>query len=133
MTSGLTLLAIELYRQLPPEPHKGLLVPFSLILSMLVFAMGYYWVSQFKAVWVPIVTFIVLIFVFVALPALFIHLVTKVIVQVSTHAFHRQIRAESKTRIEQFGLLSLVILMVLSWLWISHRFGGRQITIHFPF
>jgi len=119
------LLAIELLRQLPPEPHRGLLIPFSLLLAALVFAMGEYWVSRFKAVWVPIVTFVVLGFVFVVLPVLFIGFITKVIVLVSVHLFHRQMHAKLKTRIEQFGLLGFVGILFLCWLWVSYRFGGH--------
>lgn len=127
------LLGIELFRQLPPEPHHWLLKAFSLNLTVLVFGMGWYWVSRFTVVWAPIIFFVVEIVVFVVLPLVFVHFVTKLIVLVAARFFHRQVRDEMKTRIEQVGFFGLVGSLFLCGLWVFYRLGGHRITIRLPF
>jgi hypothetical protein len=136
--SGLCLLAavllgIELYRQLPPEPHHWLLKAFSLNLTLLVFGMGWYWVSRFTVVWGPIIFAVIYVFVFAGLPYLFAHFVTKLIVLVAARLFHCQIRAEMKTRIEQVGFFGLIGSLLLCGFWVLYKFCGHPIRIHLPF
>src|SRR5258705_507978 len=57
------LLALELWAKLPSLPYHWRLTAFSHVLTILVFAMGYYWFTKFPAVWVPQAANLVLIVV----------------------------------------------------------------------
>jgi hypothetical protein len=126
------LLSLELLSRLPPEPHQWRLGAFTTVLSVSVFSMIWYWFAKFRTVWGLVLFTVVQLFLFIVLPALVAHLFTKATSLVITKLFHREIRTITMQRISQSLFFLLIACLFLVFIWISHRFGGRQFTVHLP-
>jgi hypothetical protein len=129
---GAFLLAFELLRQLPSPPRQWRLDAFAYVLVILLFTMGYYWLSQFQNIWAPLVPVVIVLIVFLVLALLPGTLFAKVIKFIAKRFLHREIPTETETRISQMWLFFFTGLLLVGWLLLSWKFGGHQISIHFP-
>lgn len=129
---GAFLLAFELLRKLPASPRQWRLDAFAYVLVILLFTMGEYWVAQFQTIWAPLLSVSIVLFMFLLLTVLPATLLGKAVEFIAKQLFRREIPAEVVNRISQFGFLFFVGLLFVGWLLVSWKFGGRQISIHFP-
>ncbi len=54
-------------------------------------------------------------------------------VQVIARLLRRKMEPSVLRRVSQIGFVLSTILFFVAWIWIMHRFGGRQFKLHVPF
>jgi hypothetical protein len=133
---ALTLLAaimliLELHSKLPDRPHWRLDV-FSNVLTLLTFAIAWYWVSRFPVLWVPIAGSVLQMCVFFGGALLLTHLLTKVVTAISAKLFKRSMNPTVMLRISQTGFVLFMFVLVAGLIWTGHKLSSHPITVHIP-
>jgi hypothetical protein len=129
---GAFLLSFELMMRVPPPPRQWRLEAFQLILMTLPAFMGWYWFTKFQEFWVPLVFSVVEGILVLLICVLATYVFTKC-VQVSARLLRRKMEPSVLRRVSQIGFVLSTILFFVAWIWIMHRFGGRQFKLHVPF
>ena len=129
---GAFLLSFELMMRVPLPPRQWRLEAFQLILMTLPVFIGWYWLTKFQEFWVPLAASIVEMILVLLICVLATYVFTKC-VQVVARSFRREMEPAVLRRVSQVGFVLSMILFVVAWIWVMHRFGGRQIKLHVPF
>lgn len=124
------LLSLELYSQIPSLPHHWRLKAFWEVFPLLVVFMGFYWVSTFPQVWVPIIGMLLQMIILLGPPTLITHLVAKAIPVVALRLFKRQIHKDVMMRVSQIVFILLACLMLVGLLWVSRRVAAHPIKLN---
>jgi hypothetical protein len=126
------LLTLELHSKFPIPPHHWRLGAFSHILTILVAAMGWYWFSQFPAVWVPQLFSLIQGVVLLGVAVLLTYSLTAAIKFAITKLFRSKIQDKVMSRISLVVFLCCAVLLVAGLFWVSRKLAAHPITIHIP-
>jgi hypothetical protein len=128
---GALLISLELFFKAPHRPREWRLACFELVLLALLQALGYYWFSTYRGLWVSVLLG--------AIPPVLAILIAVVL----TYAFrwfatvvaHRFKRDISPHKLQKYSSIAFVVFMFLPisvFLWWIHRHNGVRISFHWP-
>jgi hypothetical protein len=126
------LLTIELSTLMPPRPLHWRLELFSQILGLMTLLMGAYWFSKFPALWGSVVVFAISMVIFLGIPAVLAHFLTKLIKIVAAKLFNREIGANAILRTGQIIFITCALCGLLGLSWNSKRLARHPVKIHIP-
>jgi hypothetical protein len=126
------ILILELHSKLPFDSSHWRLTLFSHVLTLLTFAIGWYWVSRFPVLWVPIVGYGLQMCIFLGGALLLTHLLTKAVTTISAPLFKRSIAPIAMLRISQTSLVLFAFVLLAVLVWTSHKLSSHPVTLHIP-
>jgi hypothetical protein len=129
---GAFLLAFELVTCTPAPPHSWRLAVFQMVLAMLVFYVGWYWLKAFPVFWVPLVGAILNLVLVLTLPILLTHLSGKIATRVAKRILSKEIEDVTLIRIQQVLFVFLLLANVVGYFWAAHKLIPHEIKVKVP-
>src|SRR5262249_53127006 len=93
---------------------------------------GYYWLTKFPAVWVPVVAYLVEVVVLLGIATIVTHILTKSTKLVSWKLLKRELRAGLTLKISQTIFVICLGLVVFGLIVASRKLAGHPIKLHIP-